>query len=267
MIRTSHIGGLIRFADTLRGLGGDSVNQAPIMVLAGYVGLGPTSSQFARLLYWMSEFLNDAERALSSLAIEDDSKSVASDILASVVAPFRPPFAGNNLGHWLSQSFSATNREYLKLLSNVLAASAPIFLPEQDDVTTERVKLDKILSDIENHGLPDWVVDDFRETVGLAIVAMEKVPYLAHLAISDANRSIAASILSDIPLPSKKLLVRASVVLNALLAVYIMPHEAAEATDSYYQWLITSQPSATQMEKQTVPLSLPAPAKGTKPKT
>lgn len=178
--------------------------------------------------------------------------------MRQLFSPLLPPFGGH-VKDWYNRNMSDTNESYFDLLSDTLIISSPIFLPSDEQVTEYKVKLNALLDELNDLNFPRWVNDEFREAIGLTLIALEKMPFLAHRIVREAHSNILSKLFASGDQKQKSYVVRLATTINIVLAAFVMPHEAAEATNTYYDWAIASPVDTKQIEACAKPLALPAP--------
>lgn len=258
MKKTTHIEALTQFASDIQRHGRKHSNK-PVAAFAGYVGLGVSSYQFTRILTWTIAFYQDALNTLETEDITDRNRSTAESILKSIFVPFLPPFTNKTVEDWYSSAMSETNQSYLDLLNNIVIKNQPIFVPEPSDLSEYSDELYKILGELDSVDLPRWIKRDFEEAVQLTLVAIEKLPFVAHRIIRDAHASILSKLFSAVSPDQKKFIVRAATTINLVLAAFVMPHAAVDAASTYYGWAFDSAVDVKQIEACAAPLALPPP--------
>jgi hypothetical protein len=216
------------------------------------------SYQFIRVLTWLIAFYHDAVDSIDKSSLSDKNKITAKTNLGALFSPFLPPFQANVL-LWYSQVMSPTNESYFDLLSDTIIQTSAINLPEESDLNIYKNDLAKIIDEIDSIGLPRWIRDDVKESVDMAILALEVYPFLAHRLIRESHKSILSTLFSTTTPDQKKFLVKVATTINIVLAAFIMPHEASEAATTYYGWAIEAPSDVKQIEGCAQPLALPAP--------
>lgn len=263
MRKLTHIQALTEFATALD----NSIPQnrknseKPISALAIFVGLSPQSYQFTRLLTWLIAFYYDARSTLDKASLAERNRDTARANLHALFEPFLPPFSGVAIGGWFASAMSPTNQSYFDLLNDVLVVQQPIFMPGKEDLSSYEAQLKELVQELEEIGLPPWIERDFRESIELTLIAVEKLPFVAHRLVQDAHSVVLARLFSCASPEHRKFMVKVATVVNIVLAAFIMPHEAADAAQAYYGWMLESPVDAKQIEACSRPLALPAPAK------
>lgn len=257
---TTHIEALVRLATSLhQGSTNSQKTHPPIQQLAEYLGVKPQSFQFARILTWMIAFYEDALDAISNSPLSDKNRVTAISNLQALFSPFLPPSFGGSIGTWYNQVMSATNESYFDLLSDTIKQHKPIYLPSKTDTQKMVNELSELLDQLEGVGLPRWINDDFKGSIGLTVLVLEKIPFLAHRIVNDMHGSIVSKLLLVVPESQKQFLVKAATAINIVLAAFVMPSEAQEAYDSYYGWFAESPSDSRLIEQMAKPLALPSP--------
>lgn len=260
MQRITHIEALTSLAIRVKeGTAAQQVNSAsPVSILAKVVGLEIKSTQFLRILMWLIAFYNDGMETISNSGLSDKNRDVAEDNTRALFSPFLPPF-GNTINQWFSSNMSATNQSYFDLLSDAIIDKHPIYVPEPSDITSYANDLNKLLQEMESLDLPRWINNDFKAAIELTLIAIEKLPFLAHRIIQDSHSTILSKLLLVAKPEHKKFMVRVATTINIILAAFVMPHEATDAAASYYGWAVHSPADIKQIEACAAPLALPAP--------
>jgi hypothetical protein len=263
MRTTTHIEALTDFATALH----DSVPQArknsdkPLSVLSTYVGLSIQSYQFTRVLTWVIAFYYDAVSTLDGAEMADRNRDTAKTNLHTLFAPFLPPFDSNLVSHWYAQSMSAVNVSYFDLLNDVMVKQHPIYIPGKDDLESYRSQLKGVLIELAEAKLPKWIERDFEDAIQLTLLAIEKLPFVAHRLIREAHSSILGRLFDVVSPDHKKLMVKVATIVNLVMIAFVMPHEGSEAIGTYYGWMAESPVDVKQIEACARPLALPAPDK------
>jgi hypothetical protein len=258
----THIAALTELATSLAEADRDVHENPPALALAAYLGINAQSYQFTRILTWIIAFYYEGVEVIkSSSGLSENNKNTALHNYSVLFQPFLPPFSGNAKVHqWRTASLSATNMAYFELLNDIIIKENPIYLPEMSDVSKYHEDLKAILEEVKQASLPPWIRKDFEESISLTIIAIDKVPFLAHRIIQDAHSTVLARLFSVATPEHRKLMVRVATVMNIVFAAFVMPYEASEAGNSYYSWVVESPPDIKQIEACAQPLALPPPA-------
>jgi hypothetical protein len=260
MRKITHIQALTSFADDLfTTTPNNQKGSKPVLVLSNYLGLPSGSSKFSRILTWIISFYQEGVSTIGSSTLSEKNKVTASQNVYKLFVPFMPPFEGANLDAWFKQAMSDTNQSYFDLLSDAILDTHPIFVPDAEDIHRFKSDLTALLSDMEGIGLPKWINDDFAESIGLTILALDKLPFLAHKIIQDSHNTILARLFSVTTPEHKKFMVKVATTMNVVFAAFIMPFEAQQATSAYYNWMLESPIDTKQIDACSAPLALPAP--------
>lgn len=257
----THIEALTEFATTVyeAAPGPRAASERPVPTLAKVLGLRMETYQFTRVLTWIIAFYYEAVSTLNHANIAERNRDTAKSNLASVFAPFLPPFQNPTVAAWYTSAMSATNQSYFDLLNDVLIKQQPIHLPEASDIDKYKTDLASILSELKDVGLPPWIEKDFQESIQLTLLALDKIPFVAHKIIQDAHNTILARLFSIARPEHRKFMVRVATTINVVLAAFVMPYEATEAAHAYYGWMMQSPVDVQQIEACATPLALPPP--------
>ena len=263
MRRVTHIQALTEFANALH----DSIAQnrrsseKPISALSTFVGLHAQSYQFTRLLTWLIAFYYDALSTLDDASLAERNRNTAKANLHALFEPFLPPFTTPAIGNWFSAAMSSTNQSYFDLLNDVIVLQQPIFIPDVEDLRSYETQLRDVLAELERVKLPPWIERDFTEAIQLTLLAVEKLPFVAHRLVQDAHSTILARLFSVATPEHRKFMVKVATIVNVVFAAFIMPNEASDAAEAYYGWMLESQTDVKQIAACAQPLALPAPSK------
>lgn len=259
MMKTTHIASLAQLAIALNEFSGDRRRgENPLNLLANMLNLNVESHQFIRVLTWIIAFYNEGIRTVETSTLSEKNKSASLSNMRTLFQPFLPPFQ-SSMQTWFGTAMSQTNQSYFDLLSDSLRDQNAIYVPDQEDLDKYRDQLMKLLEEIEQIGLPKWINDDFNESISLTLSAIDKIPFLAHRVIQDAHATILARLFSVSSPDHKRFMVKVATVMNVILAAFVMPHEATEAGNAYYEWIAQSPVSQAQIDDCAKPLALPAP--------
>ena len=259
---TTHIQALVNFAEAIHNSAGNRLqNSTPLEALANHLGMSIQDHKFLRILTWIIAFCREAVDTIESSSLSEKNKGTASSNITALFNPFLPPFSGK-VGTWYNSSLSATNQSYFDLLSDAIVDQFPIYIPDQETIDEHKSSLRDILVEMEKMNLPKWINDDFSQSIEMTIVAIEKIPFLAHRIIQDAHSSILARLFSDSTIENKRFMVKVATAINVVFAAFIMPFEAQEAGNYYYRWIGDSAVSQDQIDACAKPLALPAPSNG-----
>lgn len=209
----------------------------------------------------MIAFCDEAITVVDSSSLSEKNKTTAKANLKALYQPFLPPFVHTNVQDWFRSAMSDTNQSYFDLLSDTIVSEHPIYLPETKDIDKYKADLQSILADLEKVGLPQWVYRAFQDSVSLTLLAIDKLPFLAHKIIQDAHNTVLARLFSVTTPEHRKFMVRVATTMNIIFTAFVMPHEASEAAQSYYGWVLESPVDVRQIEACSQPLALPPPSK------
>lgn len=256
---TTHIQALVSFAEAIHNSAGNRLqNATPLEALANHLGMSIQDHKFLRILTWVIAFCREAVDTIESSNLSEKNKKTASSNITALFNPFLPPFSGK-LGSWYNHSLSATNQSYFDLLSDTIVDQFPIYIPDQKTIDKQKSSLRELLVEMETIKLPKWINDDFSQSIEMTIIAMEKIPFLAHRIIQDAHSTILARLFSASTIENKRFMVKVATAINVVFAAFIMPFEAQQAGNYYYQWIGDSAVSQDQIDACAKPLALPAP--------
>ena len=260
MRKTTHIASIAELAITLHNFSGNRRNgEAPIATLASFLGLSLDGHQFVRILTWVIAFYQEGETIIRESDLTEKNKSAAISNLKNLFQPFLPPFSGQ-MQTWFNSAMSQTNQSYYDLLSDSLRKQHSISIPDSNQIAVYAQQLSNLLVEMKRIELPKWISDDFSDSISLTIQAIEKIPFIAHRVLYNTHSSIIASLFFRVSSDHKKFIVKVATTVNIVFAAFVMPHEASEAGQTYYEWMASSAISQEQIDACARPLALPAPS-------
>ena len=261
---TTHLSALVAFYDQLDTFRGENmgVPQAGILDVFGRrLGFHPSTVQFAKALIFVSQFCTDAKDALGRTSIKENNRDVLTGIIGQLAEPFSYPFNNPDLLATRNSVLPQMVRAHIDLVGDIMAHEIGFSVPEQNDVDVALLEMDKIRTSFAKLSINEWMKADFDQTMGLYVAFLAAYPEMSYRILFETQKNISSYLVMDISPVAKKALVHGLIVVNALLAAFVLPSEVYEAGENYLRLMSgPSQIPSFEISKAS-PRQLPGPGK------